>query len=92
MGANFDAGQKEQGQKKGGVTTVAEGLQKVQNPKQKEIKKTDEGNVGLDQRNQFWQKVEAEPAANAERGYKPVREVCLSRPCDKSSCIDAPYL
>ncbi len=25
----------------GGVTSVAEGLQKVQNPKQKEIKKTD---------------------------------------------------
>jgi len=73
MGANFDAGQKEQGQKKGGVANISEGIQKVTNPKQKEVKKIDQG-TGLQDRGDFWKNQEAEPAANAGKGYVPVRE------------------
>jgi ABC-type tungstate transport system permease subunit len=73
---SFDAGQKVQGQKKGGVASVQEGMQKIQNPKVRPVQRTDQGTTGLDQRQSFWNKQqEEEERVKAQReraGQRPV--------------------
>jgi len=54
QGANYDAGQKVQGTKKGGVASVAQGHEKVLNPKERKITKIDDGKVGIDKKDEFW--------------------------------------
>jgi len=56
QGANYDAGQKIQGTKKGGVASVAQGQEKALNPKERKITKIDDGKVGIDKKDDFWSK------------------------------------
>jgi len=43
-------------QKKGGVTSVAQGHEKALNPKERKINKIDDGKVGIDKKEDFWTK------------------------------------
>jgi len=56
QGSNYDAGQKVQGTKKGGVTSVAQGQEKALKPKERKINKIDDGKVGIDKKDDFWSK------------------------------------